>query len=47
MPYYTRDLKRDHNFDNHPCVDVKGLGIALGLLGFQALGFMQGLGFRA
>ena len=19
MPYYNRDPKRDHNFDNHPC----------------------------
>ena len=20
MPYYIRDPKRDHNFDNHPCI---------------------------
>ena len=19
MPYHTKDTKRDHNFDNHPC----------------------------
>ena len=22
MPYYNRDPKRDHNFDNHPCAFV-------------------------
>ena len=20
VPYYNRDPKRDHNFDNHPCM---------------------------
>ena len=32
MPYYTKDPKRDHNFDNHPyaivylCVCILGIG---------------------
>ena len=26
VPYYNRDPKRDHNFDNHPYVIVQGLG---------------------
>ena len=30
MPYYIKDLKRDHNFDNHPCV--------LHILGFRVVG---------
>ena len=25
MPYYNRDPKRDHNFDNHPSVGFKPL----------------------
>ena len=24
MPYYNKDPKRDHNFDNHPCVYMVG-----------------------
>ena len=27
MPYYNRDPKRDHNFDNHPGIRVESLGI--------------------
>ena len=23
MPYYNRDPKRDHNFDNHPYTNMK------------------------
>ena len=23
MPYYNRDPKKDHNFDNHPCGCLK------------------------
>ena len=51
MPYYNRDPKRDHNFDNHP---YQGLGQGgygfmaegLGLMA-EGLGFMsEGLGFR-
>ena len=27
VPYYNKDPKRDHNFDNHPgCGRVKGMG---------------------
>ena len=29
MPYYDRDPKRDHNFDNHPC--VSSTRVTLGL----------------
>ena len=25
MPYYNKDPKRDHNFDNHPCNNVRVL----------------------
>ena len=33
MPYYNRDPKRDHNFDNHPsCVVTKVRKVGLGFL---------------
>ena len=52
-PYYNRDPKRDHNFDNPPCIiPVKGSGfINLGRQGFMAsvissFRIRLGLGFR-
>ena len=34
MSYYTRDPKRDHDFDNHPCVqEVLGLRVLGSKLG--------------
>ena len=30
MPYYKRDPKRDHNFDNHPYIVSKVSNILLG-----------------
>ena len=41
VPYYNRDPKRDHNFDNHPIYIHVNLGVHTGL-GFRSLG----LGFR-
>ena len=26
MPYYIRDPLRDHNFDNHPCIEISHTG---------------------
>ena len=41
MPYYNRDPKRDHNFDNHPYKEIiiknpKKVGYAGLRLGLQA-----------
>ena len=47
MPYYNRDPKRDHHFDNHPAVD-KSIDVEMSkdsqghYLGFR----VQDLGFR-
>ena len=45
MPYYIRDPKRDHNFDNHPCKGsliwvraCKVSGFGFGVQGFLDLG---------
>ena len=35
MPYYNRDPKRDHNFDNHPCTFAHFCGTSLFASGFQ------------
>ena len=47
MPYYNRDPKRDHNFDNHPFEVHLGSGIMRCGWGVQdGVGFLKGLGFR-
>ena len=47
MPYYNRDPKRDHNFDNHPYGSFRELGIPLkGSFEGSLKGSIKGLGFR-
>ena len=47
MPYYNRDPKRDHNFDNHPHAVIKqlrarkGWGVGVGCRGgFGSIGLV-------
>ena len=44
MPYYNRDPKRDHNFDNHPNQAII-MGLYSGRNGIQ--GYGDYLKFRA
>ena len=48
MPYYYRDPKRDHNFDNHPYITWVGLEEGLGFRSFEVYGLeVYGLSCRA
>ena len=46
MPYYNRDGKRDHNFDNHPYDSYAGFASNKSGSGAQHIGFSAVLGFQ-
>ena len=43
MPYYNRDPKRDHNFDNHPGVRYQRLRTSFAHGGTDLVGYAASL----